>query len=56
MPALFRAVYLHLLAMGIDLISVAANAGYKAKNPLPYNPANESPDVWAVFDAFSNVQ
>ena len=43
-------------ATGIDLISVAANAGYKAKSPLPYNPANESPDVWAVFDAFSNVQ
>ena len=39
---------------GIDLISVAANAGYKAKNPLPYNPANEAPDVWATFDAFIN--
>ena len=43
-------------ATGIDLISVTANAGYKAKNPLPYNPANEAPDVWAVFDAFSTVQ
>ena len=43
-------------ATGLDLISVTANAGYKAKNPLPYNPANEAPDVWAVFDAFSNVQ
>ena len=39
---------------GIDLISVAANAGYKAANPLPYNPANEAPDVWAMFDAFIN--
>ena len=43
-------------ATGLDLISVTANAGYKAKNPLPYNPANEAPDVWAVFDAFSNGQ
>ena len=39
---------------GIDLISVAANAGYKAANPLPYNPENEAPDVWAMFDAFIN--
>ena len=40
---------------GIDPISVAANAGYKAANPLPYNPANEAPDVWAMFDAFINA-
>ena len=39
---------------GTELISVAANAGYKAANPLPYNPANEAPDVWAMFDAFIN--
>lgn len=41
-------------ATGNDLIPVMASAGYKAKNPLPYSPANEAPDVWAVFDAFNN--
>lgn len=35
---------------GIDMIPVTANAGYKAKNPLPFSPANEAPDVWAVFE------
>lgn len=38
-------------AQGMEQLEVIANAGYKAKVPLPYTPATEAPDVWAVFDA-----
>lgn len=41
-------------ATGIDLIPVMANAGYKAKTPLPYSPANEAPDVWAMFETIDS--
>ena len=52
---LFAEQYIFLTyADGIDPVSVAANAGYHAKNPLPYSPANEAPDVWAVFDGIAN--
>lgn len=52
---LFSEQYIFLnYAKGIELIPVMANAGYKAKNPLPFSPANEAPDVWATFDAICN--